>query len=133
MSYSKRRQRLRRSHSIYAGKSSRPDGCVKVYRKSPARASSAGAEERGVARRPSLDHAHARGESAKLAIEEVVAQRARDSPKCELAPGHVVLLEQPHFQALRTRPEVRSEPRPEHHVHLADLRKTDHCVQLVEF
>src|SRR5581483_9617495 len=56
---------------------------------------------------------------AELAIEEIVAQRARDGAKRELLPGHLVFAEEPHLEALRTRPEIEiDEARAEHDVHL---------------
>ena len=47
------------------------------------------------------------GNVAELAIEEVVAQRAADRAERHLLPRDLVLVEQPHFEALRARARNR--------------------------
>ncbi len=70
------------------------------------------------------------GKFAELAVEEIVAQRARDGSKREIVPGDRGFVEEPHLEALRSRSEPEIEQTgAEHDVELADVRQADHRVQ----
>src|SRR5215472_13509200 len=91
---------------------------------------SARTREPRIARRPPLDYAHVRRESAELAVEEEVAQRARDRAERDIAPRDLVLDKEPNLDALRSGTEIEIEqPRAKHHVDLANVRQADHRVQ----
>src|SRR6266567_4262929 len=70
------------------------------------------------------------GKLSELAVEEIIAQRARDGSKRQLVPGDRRFVEEPHLEALRSRSEAEIEQtRAEHDVDLVDLRQADDRVQ----
>src|SRR5215470_15227462 len=96
-----------------------------VYRNSLARAL-----QLGLWSSPALECAHMSRKRAKLTVEKIVAQRPRDRAKGDLAPRHVVLLEQPHLDALGARTELEvDQAGAEHHVDLIDVWEADHGVK----
>src|SRR5260221_5540662 len=67
---------------------------------------------------------------AELAIEEIVAQRARNGAEGQLIPRDFFLAKQRDFEAFGSRAEIEvAERRTEHHVDLTDVRQADYGVQ----
>src|SRR6266545_1763179 len=87
-------------------------------------------EQLRLERRAPFQRTDAHRKFAEFAIEKIVAQRARDGAKRNLAPRDVRFVEEPHFEALRSGLEVEVEQaRAEHDVDLVDVGQADHRVQ----